>query len=87
MAVCPRTKYHRAMVTVAVLLGLLVCVFPWAAVEQWRRGERRTSVFPVAMACVAGIGFVMTIHFLRHTDNPWAWIGMPMACKYTLRGC
>jgi hypothetical protein len=68
----------------------LVCLLGgglWAAWEYGRQGNRRGSLLALSGAGVAGIALLGTAYLLMYSYNPWAWIGLPMACRYTLRGC
>jgi len=82
-----RGRGNLAMLTYAVALAFFLCGLLWGAVEYWRLDRRRTAIAAAAAGCVAGAALIGVIYILRGTDNPWAWIGMPMACRYTLHGC
>ncbi len=75
------------MVTWAVAFALVAGGLVWAAVEHRRRRERPGMHVAIAEACLATLIVIGAIIVLFKTDNPWAWIGLPMACRYTLRGC
>jgi len=75
------------MVTYAVALALFLCGFSWGALECWRLGRRRVAIVSAIAGGIAGVALIAVIYLLRNTDNPWAWIGLPGACQYTLRGC
>jgi hypothetical protein len=75
------------MVTYAAGLGVLFCGLLRAAVEYWRRGQRGIALLSATAGGVAAVALIAVIYLLRHTEKPWAWIGLPMACRYTLRGC
>jgi hypothetical protein len=75
------------MVTWAIGTVILVCASIWSAIEYRRLGQRGGVVAAITVGAVAGIALVGFIYVLETTDNPWAWIGLPMACRYTLHGC
>jgi len=75
------------MVPYAVALTLLLYGLLWAAVECWRLGRHRAAIVSTTTDGIVGIALIAVIYLLHDTDNPWAWIGLPMACRYTLQGC
>jgi hypothetical protein len=87
MAAISMEKLHRPEAVIVWRRLRCVMVRPLGTEVRSHRGQRRTAIVSAAVGCVTGIALVMVIHLLRHTDNPWAWIGLPMACRYTLRGC
>jgi hypothetical protein len=75
------------MMTWAAALIVLIGGFLWGAVQCWRQGQRKTSAGLFAMTCAAVLGLTATVLVLRGTDNFWLWAGIPMACRFTLKGC
>ena len=75
------------MVTYVVALVLLCGGFLWGGVEYWRRGQNGIAAASLAVACIAILGAAALFHVLQQTDDFWTWAGMPMACRFTLRGC
>ena len=75
------------MVTYAVAFVFVIFDFLWGALEYWRQGHRRIALASATAARIAGLVLVAAIYVLRYGDNPWAWIGLPMACRYRLHGC
>jgi hypothetical protein len=75
------------MITYVVALALLTGGFLWGAVEYRRRGRRWPVIGSIAIACVSMTAIVAVIHALQQADNFWTWAGIPMARRYTMRGC
>ena len=75
------------MVTIAAVLIGALFAFGWGAVGNWRLGERRAAIAYVTMCGVSALAVAGAIYLLATTDNPWAWVGFPMACRWRLHGC
>jgi hypothetical protein len=81
------TVSGKILVTLAVAAVFVCATFLWRSVETWRAGKRTGAFVSLVAAAVEAIALAAFVYGLGITDSPWAWIGLPMACRYTLRGC
>lgn len=73
--------------TFVVIAAFACVVFLWGAVESWLKGDVTSALIASGATVASAIVLIGFVYVLTHTTNPWAWIGLPMACRYTLRGC